>query len=120
MSTTHMETATEDEMYAIEFHDCELHEEPEIEEPEASLTCPVCAGEDLDFAMYYADPDPETGYAESCEMYHCRACGSVGDAAECAGPFPEPVLDWRQAGTLPPRVDAVSEARPAVALTEVA
>ena len=86
-----LEPMTEDEMFAIEFHDCELHEEPEIEEPEeGTLTCPVCMSEDLDFAYNYAETDPATGYNDSGEMYHCRACGSVGDAEDCAsiGPFP--------------------------------
>ena len=101
---------TDEEMYPIEFSPEELHEEPAIEEPETSSTCPACASEDLEFAMHYADPDRETGYDNSGEMYHCRACGSVGDAEECAsiGPFPAPI-DWRRAGTLPARIDGASE-----------
>ncbi len=90
MSTHCLEPMTEDEMYAIEFCPEELCEEPAIEEPEVSTTCPVCMSEDLDFAYNYAETDPETGYNDSGEMYHCRACGKVGDAEDCAsiGPFP--------------------------------
>ena len=145
------EPMTDDEMYAIEFDDFELHEEPAvefdpcelwkeswaagepaIEEPETFSSCPACASEDLEFAMHYADPDRETGYDNSGEMYHCRACGSVGDAEECAsiGPFPAPEMDdWGSLDMDRPRIwwrselDAIgvkSETRPAVALPEVA
>src|ERR1035438_8865047 len=111
MTTTYLEPMTDEEMYPIEFSPEELHEEPAIEEPETSSTCPACASEDLEFAMHYADPDRETGYDNSGEMYHCRACGSVGDAEECAsiGPFPAPAA-----------IGVKRETRPAAALTEVA
>ena len=90
MSTHCLEPMTEEEMYALEFSPEELCEEPSAEEPEVSTPCPVCMREDLDFAYNYAQPDPETGYNDSGEMYHCRACGKVGDAEDCAsiGPFP--------------------------------
>jgi hypothetical protein len=109
MSTTRLlDEMTDDEMYPLEFSDCELTgEEPAIEEPETFSTCPACASEDLDFGYRYPTSDDDEGG----EMYHCRACGSVGDAEECAsiGPFPAPAMDWRQAGTLPPRIDGASE-----------
>ena len=84
---------TEEEMYALEFSPEELCEDLSIEEPEVSTTCPVCMSEDLDFAYKYPEMEPETGYNESCEMYHCRACGSVGDAEECASVGPPPAVE---------------------------
>src|ERR1017187_3262895 len=103
MSTHCLEPTTEEEMYAIEFSPEELCEEPAIEEPEVSTTCPVCMSEDLDFAYYYAEADPETGYNDSGEISHCRACVSVGDAEECAsiGPFPAVEAIRSQSETAP-------------------
>jgi hypothetical protein len=98
---------TEEELYGIEFDDFELHEEPAIEEPETSTNCPLCMSENLDFAYHYPVSDDDEGGEE----YHCRACGSVGDAEECAsiGPFPAPAA-----------IGVKRETRPAAALTEVA
>jgi hypothetical protein len=93
---------TEDEMYAIEFSPEELCEDPGIEEPETSTTCPACLSADLDFAYNYGQTDPETGYSDSGEMYHCRACGSVGDAEDCAsiGPFPAAIRPRSETATV--------------------
>jgi len=98
-----LEPMTEEEMFAIEFSPEELCEEPAIEEPEVSQTCPVCLSEDLDFAYNYAETDPETGYNESREMFHCRQCGKVGDAEDCAsiGPFPAAIGIHPQSETAP-------------------
>jgi hypothetical protein len=93
MSTHGPEPMTEDEMYALEFSPEELCEALALEESGVWTTCPVCMSEDLDFAYNYAETDPETGYNESCEMYHCRACGSVGDAEECASVGPSPAVE---------------------------
>ncbi len=64
--------------YTIDdFSECELHED-------AEARCPECGSNDLAFAMHYADTD-ETGYNESCEMFQCRDCHTVGAADETDG-----------------------------------
>src|ERR1017187_8213482 len=53
MDTHFLEPLTEDEMYAIEFHDCELHEDEPEEEAENEYHCPVCHATELQYAMHY-------------------------------------------------------------------
>ena len=48
-----LEPMTEEEMYAIEFHDCELHEDEPEEEAENEYHCPVCHATELQYAMHY-------------------------------------------------------------------
>jgi len=80
MSTMHLEPMTEDEMYAIEFHDCELHEDEPEEEAENEYHCPVCHATELQYAMHYrvSDDDDETQ-----ELYRCARCGATGEADDC-------------------------------------
>ena len=80
MSTTHLEPMTEDEMYAVELSDCELHPEPQIEEePEAEYHCPVCHATELQYAMHYRVSDDD----ETQELYRCAHCGATGEADDC-------------------------------------
>jgi len=47
---------------------------------ETSYTCPMCLGQNLEYASYDFGADRETGYADSGERYWCRDCGATGDA----------------------------------------
>jgi hypothetical protein len=51
---------------------------------ETSYTCPLCLGQNLEYASYDFDTDTETGYADSGERYWCRDCGATGDAEDTA------------------------------------
>ena len=51
---------------------------------ETSYTCPMCLGQNLEYASYDFDTDTETGYADSGERYWCRDCGATGDAEDTA------------------------------------
>src|ERR1022692_967656 len=73
MSTMHLEPMTEDEMYAIEFHDCELHEDEPEEEAENEYHCPVCHATELQYAMHYRVSDDD----ETQELYRCARCGAT-------------------------------------------
>ena len=79
MSTMHLEPMTEDEMYAIEFHDCELHEDEPEEEAENEYHCPVCHATELQYAMHYRVSDDD----ETQELYRCAHCGATGEADDC-------------------------------------
>ena len=74
-----METITDDEMYAIEFHDCELSDEGP-ESTDTDPACPTCDGADIAYAMRYSDGpgDDDTEWAQ------CRKCGWDGPAEEIA------------------------------------
>jgi hypothetical protein len=75
----HLEPMTEDEMYAIEFHDCELHEDEPEEEAENEYHCPVCHATELQYAMRYRMSDDD----ETQELYRCARCGATGEADDC-------------------------------------
>jgi hypothetical protein len=79
MSTHCLEPLTEDEMYAIEFHDCELHEDEPEEEAENGCHCPVCHATELQYAMHYRVSDDD----ETQELYRCARCGATGEADDC-------------------------------------
>src|ERR1039457_1470790 len=80
MDTHFLEPLTEDEMYTIEFHDVELHEDEPEEEAENGYHCPVCHATELQYAMHYrvSDDDDETQ-----ELYRCAHCGATGEADDC-------------------------------------
>src|ERR1017187_7301968 len=79
MDTHFLEPLTEDEMYAIEFHDCELHEDEPEEEAENGYHCPVCHATELQYAMHYRVSDDD----ETQELYRCARCGATGEADDC-------------------------------------
>ena len=74
-----LEPMTEEEMYAIEFHDCELHEDEPEEEAENEYHCPVCHASELQYAMHYRVSDDD----ETQELYRCAHCGATGAADDC-------------------------------------
>jgi len=70
---------TDDEMYPIEFHDCELHEEqPDIDDTDTDPSCPTCDSADIAYAMRYADSAED----EDTEWVQCRKCGWDGPAED--------------------------------------
>src|ERR1035438_4538562 len=79
MDTHFLEPLTEDEMYTIEFHDCELHEDEPEEEAENGYHCPVCHATELQYAMHYRVSDDD----ETQELYQCARCGATGEADDC-------------------------------------
>ena len=79
MDTHFLEPTTEDEMYAIEFHDCEVHEDEPEEEAENEYHCPVCDSTELQYAMHYRVSDDD----ETQELYQCARCGATGEADDC-------------------------------------
>src|ERR1039457_1400978 len=79
MDTHFLEPLTEDEMYAIEFHDCELHEDEPEEEAENEYHCPVCHATELQYAMHYRGSDDD----ETQKLYRCAHCGATGAADDC-------------------------------------
>jgi hypothetical protein len=64
----------------IEFHDCELHPDPEPEPPEFS--CPECKSENVEFAPFDFGIDSQTGYHDEGMMGHCMECLHTIDAEE--------------------------------------
>jgi hypothetical protein len=74
-----LEPMTEDEMYAVEFHPCELHEElPDIDDTDTDPSCPTCDSADIAYAMRYSDGPGD----EDCEWAQCRHCGWDGPAED--------------------------------------
>src|ERR1019366_1617356 len=79
MSTMHLEPMAEEEMYAIEFHDFELHEDEPEEEAENEYHCPVCHATELQYAMHYRVSDDD----EPQELSRCARWGATGEADDC-------------------------------------
>ena len=67
-----------DEMYAIEFHPCELTEEGP-DDMDTDPACPMgCSGETIAYAMRYSDGPGD----DDCEWAQCRKCGWDGPAED--------------------------------------
>jgi predicted RNA-binding Zn-ribbon protein involved in translation (DUF1610 family) len=72
MSGMQVEPMTEEEMYAREFSDCELHEElPDMDDDDTEPACPTCGSEKIAYAMVCAEGPGE----DDTEWAECRNCG---------------------------------------------
>jgi hypothetical protein len=72
---------TDEEKYAIEFHECELRDDdaPAIDEPETEYHCPVCHSQALQYTMAYALAEGDA----ATELFSCGQCGAHGEAEDC-------------------------------------